>query len=370
METKKLECMICVEIIRNNHSIWSCHNCFQIFHLSCVSKWATSSNSEQAGGWRCPGCQNCLQEIPTKYLCFCGKIENPKRNSDSFSDIPHSCGDLCKRSDSCTHPCTLVCHPGPCPPCNASVENSCACGKTKKIFQCHMNQPFECSEICDKLLNCGIHKCKLTCHKNKECPPCGEKIEQICHCERQERKVFCTKESNGKLSFSCGKVCNKDLRCGNHKCKDSCHKYPCKPCKLSPEMINSCPCGNLVIFKDERKSCLDPIPTCNNICGKILKCGKHDKPHKCASNCHTGPCPPCNKQTLIKCRCGQTEIQVKCRSLNGRDIRCKKRCVKKRSCGKHKCNVECCIDIDHICPLPCNYNLSCGKHKCDQLCHR
>lgn len=63
---------------------------------------------------------------------------------------------------------------------------------------------------------------------------------------------------------------------------------------------------------------------------------------------------------------------IKCRQLSTRadDARCKKRCTKKRSCGKHKCNQECCIDIDHICPLSCNYTLSCGKHKCDQPCHR
>lgn len=75
---------------------------------------------------------------------------------------------------------------------------------------------------------------------------------------------------------------------------------------------------------------------------------------------------------MVKCRCGHMDQMIKCRQLSTRadDARCKKRCVKKRSCGKHKCNKECCIDIDHICPLPCNYTLSCGKHKCDHPCHR
>ncbi|KAL5282480.1 NFX1 family protein [Megaselia abdita] len=370
LETKKLECMICVEKIRNHNGIWNCRNCFQIFHLNCITKWANSSSSEQVGGWRCPACQNTCQTIPTKYFCFCGKLENPKRNSENYYGIPHSCGEMCRRTENCDHPCTLICHPGPCPPCGANVMSSCACGKQTKTFQCHLNTQFECSGICNKILNCESHKCTLPCHKSKPCPPCDEKIEQICYCERQERKVFCTKELNGKVSFSCGKVCNKELKCGNHKCKDSCHAGPCKPCKQSPEAVISCPCGALVIFKDERKSCLDAIPTCKNICRKLLKCGKPDNSHKCISICHQGPCPPCNKQTAIKCRCGQTEQLIKCRNLNVRDIRCKKRCTKKRSCGKHKCNVECCIDIDHICPLPCNYSLSCGKHKCDQLCHR
>lgn len=63
---------------------------------------------------------------------------------------------------------------------------------------------------------------------------------------------------------------------------------------------------------------------------------------------------------------------MKCVDLSTRadDARCKKRCTKKRSCGKHKCNQECCIDFDHVCPMPCTYSLSCGKHKCDQTCHK
>ena len=107
-------------------------------------------------------------------------------------------------------------------------------------------------------------------------------------------------------------------------------------------------------------------------CGKTLRCGKASHPHHCTNKCHVGNCPPCNKQTAVKCRCGHMDQMIKCRQLSTRadDARCKKRCTKKRSCGKHKCNQECCIDIDHICSLPCNHTLTCNKHKCDQPCHR
>lgn len=90
------------------------------------------------------------------------------------------------------------------------------------------------------------------------------------------------------------------------------------------------------------------------------------------AKCHDGDCPPCNKQTSVKCRCGNMDQMMKCVDLSTRadDARCKKRCTKKRSCGKHKCNQECCIDFDHVCPMPCTYSLSCGKHKCDQTCHK
>lgn len=43
--------------------------------------------------------------------------------------------------------------------------------------------------------------------------------------------------------------------------------------------------------------------------------------------------------------------------------------MQKRLCGKHKCNQHCCIEIDHVCPLPCNRLLTCGKHKCEHTCH-
>lgn len=63
---------------------------------------------------------------------------------------------------------------------------------------------------------------------------------------------------------------------------------------------------------------------------------------------------------------------IKCTLLSTRadDARCKKKCSKKRNCGRHKCMLECCIDIDHECPLKCIFTLSCGKHKCESLCHK
>ncbi|XP_055372263.1 protein shuttle craft [Condylostylus longicornis] len=366
IEARRLECLVCVESIKTHQHVWSCLNCYHIFHLNCIIKWASSSKSED--GWRCPACQNILKQIPREYYCFCGKVKNPEYNRN---DLAHSCGELCGRKDNCSHPCTLLCHPGPCPPCQALITRQCGCGKTVKSMQCYLKGDIECDLKCEKILNCELHTCEEKCHQGK-CPACTHKVDQICFCGKNERQVACTRDTIEKKTYSCGKLCGKDLTCGNHKCKDICHKGDCRPCKMIPELITSCPCGKMAIAKDERKSCLDPIPVCTGICGKTLKCGSPSKPHLCVSKCHVGNCPPCNKQTAVKCRCGHMDQMIKCRQLSTRadDARCKKRCTKKRSCGKHKCNQECCIDIDHICPLPCNYTLTCGKHKCDQPCHR
>ncbi|TPX66558.1 hypothetical protein SpCBS45565_g04407 [Spizellomyces sp. 'palustris'] len=37
------ECMICYDIVRSRDTVWSCHICFAVFHLKCVSKWAGKS---------------------------------------------------------------------------------------------------------------------------------------------------------------------------------------------------------------------------------------------------------------------------------------------------------------------------------------
>ncbi|EDW63647.1 protein shuttle craft [Drosophila virilis] len=366
IEQRRLECLVCVELIKAHHGTWSCQNCYHVLHLKCTITWASSSKS--AEGWRCPACQNVLEELPREYLCFCGKLKNPPLTR---TELAHSCGELCCRVEGCSHACTLLCHPGPCPPCQANVSRSCGCGRTSKLMQCAMKQPLQCEAICDKLLNCGEHRCQQPCHAGK-CEACAEQVQQHCHCGKQQREVQCTRESQDKRSYSCKECCSKPLPCGNHKCKDSCHAGACRPCKLSPTQITSCPCGKLPVPATQRASCLDPVPTCEGVCGKTLRCGKPAHPHQCASKCHLGQCPPCPKQTAVKCRCGHMDQMIKCRQLSTRadDARCKRRCTKKRSCGKHKCNAECCIDIDHACPLPCNRTLSCGRHKCDQPCHR
>lgn len=366
IECRRLECLVCVESIKSHQSVWSCHNCYHILHLQCIIKWASSSKSDD--GWRCPACQNVEKEVPRDYYCFCGKVKNPSNNRQ---DIAHTCGEVCARVEGCPHACTLLCHPGPCPPCQAQVKRECGCGKTSKTMQCCIKEAIECDSTCEKLLNCELHVCQEKCHDGK-CPPCKEKVDQKCHCTKNERQVTCTRESHDKHVYSCGKPCGKDLACGNHKCNQCCHASECKPCKMSPDIVTSCPCGKMPIVSEQRKSCLDPVPVCEGVCGKTLKCGKSTNPHHCTFKCHLGNCPPCSKQTAVKCRCGHMDQMIKCRQLSTRadDARCKKRCTKKRSCGKHKCNQECCIDIDHFCPLPCNYTLSCGKHKCDQPCHR
>lgn len=113
----ELECLVCLEKIQPYNAIWSCKTCFHIIHLNCIVKWAKSSNS--GAGWRCCACQSISKSLPGIYFCFCGKTMDPKYNR---FDVAHSCGDVCGRvnRENCPHPCTQLCHPGPCPPCQVT----------------------------------------------------------------------------------------------------------------------------------------------------------------------------------------------------------------------------------------------------------
>ncbi|XP_055545289.1 protein shuttle craft [Wyeomyia smithii] len=363
LDSSKLECLVCCELVRPTQSVWSCPNCYHILHLNCTTKWATSSESDE--GWRCPACQNMSKKIPREYFCFCGKIKNPQYNRN---DVAHSCGEVCGREELCDHACTLLCHPGPCPSCQAMVQRRCGCGRATKPMQCSQKDEFYCDAICGNKLNCTIHTCQRKCHK-EECGDCEETLEHECFCSKSKRKVPCTIDNLATTSFCCDAICDRQLSCMQHKCSKLCHLGPCGECALSPNLITSCPCGKQAIVKGERESCLDPIPVCKSVCGKQLTCGGFGSRHMCTARCHLGECPPCNKSSVVKCRCGHMDQQIKCKQLQG-DVRCKKRCTKMRSCAKHRCNQECCIDYDHICPKTCSQMLSCGRHRCDKQCHK
>lgn len=365
IESNKLECLICCDIIKDHHTTWSCSNCYNVLHLNCIKTWITNSKTD-SGDWRCVACQTLRQKVPREYCCFCGRIKNPQLNRN---DLPHSCGEMCGSTDLCSHPCTLLCHPGPHIVCQSFVQRSCGCGKSSKLYQCSMKETFECDEICSKLLDCGVHHCSSSCHQGA-CTACDKQVEMKCFCQKELKSVKCSLEIAKNPEYSCGKICDRELDCKNHRCKKICHLGDCGICDLSPNVVTSCPCGKTPVAPDQRSSCLDPVPLCKSQCRKQLKCGPLSDPHFCISKCHEGNCPPCNKSSNIRCRCGRIEEKIQCKTLSiKKDVRCKKKCLKFKSCGRHKCSLECCIDPDHICQANCNKLLNCKKHKCEKKCH-
>ncbi|CAG8492678.1 42168_t:CDS:2 [Gigaspora margarita] len=360
LTTSTYECMICCDVIRPNNKTWSCGVCWAVFHLQCTQKWAQKSFNE-AGSWRCPGCQNKSESIPEVYKCFCGKVENPK-----FTRFltPHSCGNACKKNRDCTHDCTQPCHPGPCPPCSAMGPiQYCFCGRKTYQLRCieiDHTAGKSCEEVCGKLLGCGKHYCKEQCHPG-DCAQC-EVIElQKCFCGQTERDatcgdgaaIHCYGEKTGESLqawtgfFSCKEKCNRLLECGHHSCTKPCHPVTGEhePCELSPSRAHSCPCGANTIeslLGHKRTSCTEEIPLCNNICSKSFPCG-----HKCQDTCHHGNCKPCTAIVHVKCRCGSKTFERVCSEagesiINNEELICDRICRGLRTCGKHQCSVHCC----------------------------
>ncbi|KAL6631100.1 hypothetical protein U3516DRAFT_656906, partial [Neocallimastix sp. 'constans'] len=204
------ECMVCYNVVKPKDHIWSCSICYNVFHLNCIKKWARTdvSTAGKDGGWRCPGCQSAISEVPNKYTCFCGKIENPRFNPYI---TPHSCTNICGKPRDCSHPCREQCHPGPCPPCTLfAPEEKCYCGKKSYTYRCSDLQKNKqvimeqkcCGEVCGKLLNCGKHTCKKLCHPGP-CDDCEEKTTQTCYCGKETKEYECGKEHK----YSCHTPC-------------------------------------------------------------------------------------------------------------------------------------------------------------------
>eukprot|EP00741_Cyanophora_paradoxa_P005247 tig00000865_g5087.t1 len=353
-------CLICLETIRTESPVWECRHCYKLLHLSCIAAWCRSAPAKasplspdafpaaaEKAPWLCPNCrwEYTRAEVPTKYTCFCGQVDNPP--VDRWL-VPHSCGQTCSRDLGCGHECKLLCHAGPCPPCPISVEVRCWCGKQAQRARCGQGRP-SCGKPCLRQLDCGAHKCLAKCHEG-ECAPCGRSSERGCRCGRVKGERPC-----GERDFQCGEPCGRPLSCGHHSCAEVCHAGACPPCPLSQP--RKCPCGKTEI----RLPCSQPTPACKDTCDKFLACGRH----KCSNKCHHGPCGTCRQMVNKKCRCGGEVKMLPC----SQELTCERKCQADRSCGRHACRRRCCTGEHAVCEEVCGRKLNCGTHKCEATCH-
>ncbi|KAH9702508.1 NF-X1-type zinc finger protein NFXL2 [Citrus sinensis] len=366
-----LSCLICLERIKPSDPTWHCSTlCYSIFHLICIQSWArqssdlsaslaasrlpiTAEKAAESSTWNCPKCrsQYSKSQIPKKYLCFCGKLEDPY--SEDPWILPHSCNEICNRplQNNCGHFCLLLCHPGPCPPCPKLVNSSCFCRKFQEVRRCGFKS-FSCNKICSKPLDCRTHKCLQICHEGP-CPPCKARAVYMCRCGRVEEERECCERD-----FRCENACGKALDCGKHVCERGCHVGQCGGCPLPGK--RTCPCGKRVY---EGMSCDVAVPLCGATCDKMLSC----RIHRCHDRCHRGPCIGTCRMVIAKlCRC---------RSL-------KKECQRMRDCGRHACKRRCCNGDCPPCSEPhkchygacppcrllCEEEYPCG-HSCKLSCH-
>ena len=424
------ECPICTSEVRRNSKVWSCHTCWTVFHLTCVKKWASNQGSsaaqqqeqngdvEQPRQWRCPGCNLPKDELPNIYACWCGKEIEPR---SAAGLPPHSCGNTCgkERARLCPHPCPLQCHAGPCPPCDRMGPTQiCFCGKhevTKRCSETNYDAGWSCGEVCGDLMPCGEHECMRSCHEGL-CGACEERVPARCYCGQVEKEVICDERGeemeshlthpsddgvpvveHWTASFDCGNVCGRLFDCGEHHCEQDCHVQSAEPehCPRSPNVVSHCPCGKTPLTQltnEVRKKCTDPIPHCQEACGKTLPCGHADE-----QLCHSGSCSSCMKTVEIKCRCGRTTSKTICHQGKEELPQCARSCKVLLNCGRHACDERCCpgereaverqstkrkqrplgsaprddlFEPEHICTQQCGRLLKCGAHFCESLCHK
>ncbi|KAH9767107.1 NF-X1-type zinc finger protein NFXL2 [Citrus sinensis] len=366
-----LSCLICLERIKPSDPTWHCSTiCYSIFHLICIQSWArqssdlsaslaasrlpiTAEKAAESSTWNCPKCrsQYSKSQIPKKYLCFCGKLEDPY--SEDPWILPHSCNEICNRplQNNCGHFCLLLCHPGPCPPCPKLVNSSCFCRKFQEVRRCGFKS-FSCNKICSKPLDCRTHKCLQICHEGP-CPPCKARAVYMCRCGRVEEERECCERD-----FRCENACGKALDCGKHVCERGCHVGQCGGCPLQGK--RTCPCGKRVY---EGMSCDVAVPLCGATCDKMLSC----RIHRCHDRCHRGPCIETCRMVIAKlCRCRSLKKEVPCYQ----DLVCERKCQRMRDCGRHACKRRCCNGDCPPCSEICGKRLLCKNHKCPSPCHR
>ncbi|KAM0794324.1 hypothetical protein BDR22DRAFT_876082 [Usnea florida] len=427
------ECPICTNEVARNSKVWSCKTCWSVFHLSCISRWSKNEGSTQVQRlnengdlppprqWRCPGCNLPKDVLPSNYTCWCAKEVDPQ----PIPGIPpHSCGQTCGKSrilpKKCPHPCELLCHAGPCPPCShMGPQQSCFCGKNTASQRCidtNYDTGWTCGKPCGDLLPCGEHYCQKPCHEGL-CGACEVPIDCRCYCGKDKRIIACCERSEERPSkrllaasddatdvdewtgtFDCENECQREYDCGKHACEKKCHPQDltASHCPRSPDVVTHCPCGKSLLGDvsiTPRNTCEDPIPNCDKQCLKRLPCG-----HPCLQTCHADDCMPCFMTVSISCRCGRTQSSTVCHQGNEEQPQCMRACRATLNCGRHECGERCCsgekkaaerqatkrklrplgasraldegVEAEHICTRSCGRKLKCGSHNCPELCHR
>lgn len=390
---EEYDCLICYNAVARKQAVWSCTRCYAVLHLGCARKWAERSVQQVAernalhedpavrdapAAWRCPGCQHARTEVPTAYRCWCARVANPRPHA-----VPHSCGAPCARGCA-WHGCAAgVCHPGPCPPCAASVHVPCFCGAQARVAvrcsQLAAQLPealaalsldevhaarlgaVSCGRVCGRRLACGHHTCQAPCHAGA-CAPCSATLDAApCHCGRHTRTQACAARDAASCAphvasaWSCGEPCARPFACGVHRCTRVCHVRDsgggggapdgaaqdggapdgaAPPCPYDPARVRTCFCGRTPAAG--RTRCTDAVPSCGAPCGRVRACG-----HACTTPCHAGACPPCDARVRQVCRCGAEKRAVAC-SDAGAEFLCAAPCKAQRHCGRHVCGARCC----------------------------
>jgi transcriptional repressor NF-X1 len=293
------------------------HRCLELCHSGACKPCALSPQlvthcpcGKVRLGVAADGAAPAADSPPSISLC-----ERTRRTS--CKDAIPTCGQTCDKLMSCgVHRCRRACHSGACGDCEAPMATTCRCTKMTATRPCKMvlgeaaaAAPLLCEARCNEMRECGRHKCGAKC---------------------------CTAAISGDPDgmHVCRIVCEKKLTCQKHTCKYVCHRGRCPPCMQASFDEWSCPCGGTVVLPPI--SCGTVMPMCNLPCRRQRACGHVDS---IAHPCHEGPCPPCVALTRRECVGGHgVALTLPCHTVNAL---CGGFCKKQLVCHQHRCTRRC-----------------------------
>lgn len=360
IEDGEYMCLICAGELDAKTEIWNCEHCYRVYHLGCATAWAEKSSKNNAAlkekihGWSCPSCMKITKPIPKEYKCWCRKTTNPVY----IGLTPHSCSQTCGVSLECGHRCTAICHPGPHPDCSSMGPSiKCFCGNNHRQLPCIMTSydGWSCAKVCNELLPCGQHRCKEKCHKGL-CYDCDTKLSSECYCGNTTMELDCSKR---KRKTTCKVEEDGQVKkwTGLFSCdKTSTGLYTCGlheynfKCAAKKEQDFICP-----LTPKDTETCPCGSSLVRDILGQPrLSC--EEKIPLCGKVCNKEL--PCGHKCLYNCHEGDCPT---CPQISKQHCRC----------GQQLFNTPCSM-LKHgekpFCRRKCQAKLQCRRHRCNEMC--
>lgn len=317
---------------------------------------------------RTPDTFKCPFRPRPEETCPCGKskvIDLLNHPRSSCSEPIPTCKQVCGRKLKCGHACTDLCHQGECSPCFLITEMRCRCSHNKFMVPCKFLaaglKPW-CNRRCTGNLHCRRHRCtNICCEFEKK----AQKYGKYASWGKGYYKYDVSIEREYKEKHGCTQKCNVLLNCGIHKCQKECHVKPCGPCLESSSDDWVCPCGKTILRAPVR--CGTMLPKCPYFCTRPSKCGHTPAKHPCHGD--EKECDKCLKLVTKACACGKNPAVknvpcylefASCGKLCGMPMKCGHPCPKMcHSPG----------DCETKCTRTCGLEMPCGHLHKTGKCH-
>mmetsp|Transcript_7174 Transcript_7174/g.31701 ORF Transcript_7174/g.31701 Transcript_7174/m.31701 type:complete len:783 (+) Transcript_7174:156-2504(+) len=241
----------------------------------------TCGNHRCEKGCHAPPCDKCVLSPQVRDYCACGKTRlsaaEKMSRRDCLSPVP-SCGQPCGKPLACLagHSCEQICgHTAECGPCQKTVDVLCACGDKVFSLKCSLDEESarisaRCKVVCSDKLNCRKHNCSEIC-----CPGRKRKAKE----SAASKKLWASMRGAEFSNHQCNDQCEKLLNCGLHRCDLDCgHRGDCPTCGYLIREPISCFCGASVTPPPAR--CGVKPPECDRPCTKRRFC-PHPCPYTC-----------------------------------------------------------------------------------------